>query len=95
VLMIAGSMLVRSSINSLKTETGYDTKHVVDLDLQFPEAPKYTAARKLALVYELRTRLAALPGVAAITSARPPVITSFKPPPRRSMERNPRRKMCS
>src|SRR5882724_3890297 len=72
VLMIAGSMLIRSSINSLKTETGYDTKHVVDLDLQFPEAPKYTAARKLALVYELRTRLAALPGVAAITSARPP-----------------------
>jgi putative ABC transport system permease protein len=53
-------------------ETGYDSKHVVDLDLQFPEGPKYTAARKLALVHELRTRLAALPGVAAITSARPP-----------------------
>jgi macrolide transport system ATP-binding/permease protein len=72
VLMIAGSMLIRSSINSLKLETGYDTKHVVDLDLQFPEGPKYTAARKLALVQELRARLGALPGVAAITSARPP-----------------------
>jgi predicted permease len=72
VLMIAGSMLVRSSINSLKMETGYDTKHVVDLNLQFPEGPKYTAARKLALVRQLRTRLAALPGVAAISSARPP-----------------------
>jgi putative ABC transport system permease protein len=72
VLMIAGSMLVRSSINALKMETGYDTKHVVDLDLQFPEAAKYTAARKLALVGQLRTRLAALPGVVRITSARPP-----------------------
>jgi predicted permease len=76
VLMIAGSMLIRSSINSLKMETGYDTKHVVDLDLQFPEgsidASKYTTARKLALVRELRTHLAALPGVTAITSARPP-----------------------
>jgi predicted permease len=73
VLMIAGSMLIRSSINSLKMETGYDGKHVVDLDLQFPEGPeKYTAARKLALVRELRMRLAALPGVARITSARPP-----------------------
>jgi macrolide transport system ATP-binding/permease protein len=72
VLMIAGSMLVRSSINSLKMETGYDTRHVVDLNLQFPEGPTYTAARKLALVRQLRTRLAALPGVAAITSARPP-----------------------
>jgi predicted permease len=77
LLLIAGSMLVRSSINSLKMETGYDSKRVVDLDLQFPEgqlngAQKYTAARKLALVRQLRTRLAALPGVVAITSARPP-----------------------
>ena len=72
VLMIAGSMLIRSSINSLKMETGYDSKHVVALDLQFPEGQNYTAARKLALVHQLRTRLAALPGVAAVTSARPP-----------------------
>jgi predicted permease len=72
VLMIAGSMLVRSSINSLKMNTGYDAKLVIDLDFQFPEGPKYTAARKLALVHELRLRLAALPGAAAITSARPP-----------------------
>lgn len=72
VLMIAGSMLIRSAINSLKIETGYESKHVVDLDLKFPEGSKYTAARKVTLVHELRTRLAALPGVAAITSARPP-----------------------
>ena len=70
--MIAGSMLIRSSINSLKMETGYDSKHVVALDLQFPEGQHYTAARKLTLVHQLRTRLAALPGVAAVTSARPP-----------------------
>jgi hypothetical protein len=49
VLIIAGSMLIRSAINSLKMETGYDTRHVVELDLQFPEGPKYTAARKRAL----------------------------------------------
>ena len=72
VLMIAGSMLIRSSINSLKMETGYDHEHVVDLDLQFPEGAKYTEARKLAVVQDLRMRLAALPGVTAITSARPP-----------------------
>ena len=72
VLLIAGSMLVRSSINSLKMDTGYDARRVIDLDLQFPEGTNYTSARKLALVHELRTRLAAVPGVAAITSARPP-----------------------
>ena len=71
VLMIAGSMLIRSAVNSVKMDTGYDSQQVLDLDLQFPEA-KYTPARKIALVGELRRRLAALPGVAALTSARPP-----------------------
>jgi predicted permease len=72
VLMIAGSMLIHSAIHSLNMDTGYDDKQVIDLDFQFPEASKYTAARKVALAHELRTRLAALPGAAAITSAWPP-----------------------
>jgi predicted permease len=78
VLLIAGSMLIRSAINSLRMETGYDSKHVVDLNFHFPEASKYTAARRVALVHELRTRLAALPGVAAIASARPPDDNDFR-----------------
>jgi predicted permease len=73
-LMIAGTMLIRSSIHALKVDRGYDIKHVVDLDLQFPEDSKYAADRKGALVRELRVRLAALPGVAAITNADPPII---------------------
>ncbi len=72
VLLIAGSMLIRSSIHALKMDTGYDTRHVVNLDLQFPEGPKYTADRRNALVRELRNRLAGLPEVTAVTSARPP-----------------------
>jgi len=78
VLMIAGSMAIRSSMKALHMDTGYESKHVVNLDFQFAEASKYTAARKLALVHELRTRLAALPGVAAITSARPPGDSRFR-----------------
>ena len=78
VLMIAGSLFIRGSINSLKMETGYDGKHVIDLDFQFPEQSRYTSARKLALVKELRTRLAALPEVAAVTSARPPDGVAFR-----------------
>lgn len=72
VLMVAGSMSLRSSIRSLNMETGYDTKHVLALSFQYPEAAKYTAARKLALAQELHRRLAALPGVADVTSARAP-----------------------
>lgn len=69
-LMIAGTMLIRSSINSLKMETGYETKHVIDVELKFPESLKYTPARKLALVREIRTRISALPEVVDVTIAR-------------------------
>jgi putative ABC transport system permease protein len=72
VLLIAGSVLIRSSIHALRMDTGYETQHVVDLDLRFPEGPKYTADRRNALVRELRNRLAGLLEVTAITSARPP-----------------------
>jgi predicted permease len=71
-LMIAGSMLVRSAIHALSMKTGYDARHVIDLSLQFPEESRYTTAYKAVLVRNLRARLAALPGVAAITSARAP-----------------------
>ena len=72
VLLIAGSMLIRSARRALYEDTGYDGKHVVDLALQYPERSKYTAPVKLALVRDLRARLAALPGVASVTTARPP-----------------------
>jgi predicted permease len=78
VLLIAGSMLIRSSIRALHMDTGYDTKHVVNLELRFPEGQKYSADHQAALVRELRTRLAALPGVAAITSAQAPDGSGFR-----------------
>lgn len=71
-VMIAGSMLIRSSIRSLRAPTGYDAKNVVDVELQSPEGRKDTSAHKLALVREIRTRLAAWPGVTQVTSALPP-----------------------
>jgi predicted permease len=77
VLMIAGSMFIRSSMRALHMETGYDGKHVIDLNFPFPEASRYTAGRKLALVREVRTQLASLPGVAAVTIAQPPDQNSY------------------
>jgi hypothetical protein len=67
--MAAGSMAIHSSMNALSLNTGYESKHAFALNLQFPETSKYPAARKVALVQELRTRVATLPGVAALTSA--------------------------
>lgn len=74
-LMIAGGMLVHSSLHALKVDTGYEIKHLANLNLSFPEGAQYTAERKNALLRELRTRLAAVPGVKAITNASAPVFT--------------------
>jgi predicted permease len=78
VLMIAGSMAIRSSIRSVAIDTGYEGKQVFALDVQFPETLKYSAPRRRPLIDEFRTRLGGLPGVAAITSARPPVDSGFR-----------------
>jgi len=71
-LMIAGGMLVRSANHALRMDTGYNGDHVIDVTFQFPEQSQYTADHKAVLVRDLRARLAALPGVAGVTSARAP-----------------------
>src|SRR5262249_39201955 len=71
-LMVSGGMFVRSAIRSLQMETGYDTTHMIDLELQFPESYRDNNRRKAAVAAELRARLAAIPGVAQITGASPP-----------------------
>jgi macrolide transport system ATP-binding/permease protein len=75
-LMIAGSLLIRSSLHVLREDPGYNLDHVVCLQLQFPDGTRYTPERKLSLLYALRERLAALPGVAATTIAHPPPFPS-------------------
>lgn len=72
MLLVAGSMLIRSSIRALTMETGYDSKHGLNLELQFPEGARYNAASKNALVRELRTRLAGVAGVGEVTSGTAP-----------------------
>ena len=71
-LMIAGGLLVRSASQALNMETGYDAERVVSVSLQFPETAAYTAEYKASLVRDLRSRVTALPGVSAVTSARAP-----------------------
>jgi len=72
MLLVAGSMLIRGSIRALTMETGYASKHGLELELQFPEGGSYSEASKNALVRELRTHLASIAGVAGITTANAP-----------------------
>jgi len=71
-LMIAGGLLVRSAIQALTMDTGYDAGRVVDVSLQFSDLRPHAAGARTAVVDDLRTRLSAVPGVTAITSARAP-----------------------
>ena len=72
VLVICGSMLIHSAMRVLWMDTGYDAAHVIDLNLQFPESREYTPDHEAALVANLRIRLAAMPGVIDVTTARAP-----------------------
>ena len=78
VLLIAGSMLIRSAIRAVKMDPGYDTKHVLSLELRFPEGERYDVERRATLVREVRGRLSSLPGVVSITSARAPDSGGFR-----------------
>ncbi len=71
MLLIAGKHVDLKFTCALKMDTGYDSERVVSLALRFPEGQKYSADRQTTLVRDFH-RLAALPGVAAITSARAP-----------------------
>jgi predicted permease len=72
VLMIAGSMLIRSSLHTLKMETGYADKQVACLYFKFPEGFDYSPERKAAVLATLSERLRALPGVVSVTNGRAP-----------------------
>ncbi|HZU27672.1 MAG TPA: ABC transporter permease [Bryobacteraceae bacterium] len=78
VLMTFAGMFVRGAMRSISTETGYDSRHVIDVQFEFPESRDYTDARKMALAAELHRRVASLPGVAAITSAAPPSAPAWR-----------------
>ena len=78
VLVIAGSTLIHSAIRALSMDTGYDDAHVIDLGLQFPESVEYTPDHKATLIRDLRTRLAAMPGVMDVTTARAPDDGEFR-----------------
>jgi len=72
MLMIAGSMLIRSSVKALFAKTGYETTHIVNIEWDFPEGKKYDAERKRVFTAELRARVNAMPGVVETTIGRAP-----------------------
>jgi macrolide transport system ATP-binding/permease protein len=72
VLMIAGGLLIRSSMRVLEMKTGYETKHVLFLDPYFPDGFGYSHERQVTEIRALRESIRSLPGVRNVTIGRPP-----------------------
>lgn len=72
VLMISGGLLIRSSFRALQMKTGYETRHVLSLDLYFPDGFGYTSAKETSEILELQTSVRSLPGVENVSIGRPP-----------------------
>jgi predicted permease len=72
MLLVAGSMAIRSSIRSASVDTGYETKRVLLLQPDFPDTMKYGIPRRRLLIDRLRQQLAAMPGVSSVSNAPPP-----------------------
>jgi predicted permease len=71
-LLISGGLLIRSAIQALTMDTGYDVDRVVAVTVEFSGERTGTAEARGALAADLHNRLAAVGGVTAITSARAP-----------------------
>lgn len=78
VLMIAGGLFIHGAIRALRMDTGYDDAHLLDLSMHFPESPAWTPKHKSELARELRDRVAAMPEVADVTTARAPDDEDFR-----------------
>jgi macrolide transport system ATP-binding/permease protein len=98
VLLIVAGMFIRTAFNEITLPTGYDIENVISLDFQFPEPSDLDDDGKLVVAQELRTRLAALPGVSAVTSSQPPgerrFVTAGTPAGGRGPARTGARRLC-
>src|SRR5579871_121421 len=72
VLLIAGGLLIKSSIRSVEMKTGYETSHILSLDLYFPDGFGYTREKEVSEVQALQARIRSLPGVQDVSIGRPP-----------------------
>jgi len=69
VLLINSALLLRGSQRALRIEPGFDSKHVVFLEMYTPALSGYSEAELLQLSRQLRTELGSLPGITSVTLA--------------------------
>jgi predicted permease len=66
VLLVGAGLLLRSFIRLSGIELGFETEHVVAMNISLPEARYASADKRYAFFHDLADRVAALPGVSAV-----------------------------
>lgn len=69
VLLINSALLLRGSQRALRMEPGFDSKHVVFLEMYTPALSSYSRAELLQLSRQLRAEIGNVPGVTSVTLA--------------------------
>lgn len=69
LLLICAGLLIRGSIHSVRIDPGYESKHVLGMDLNFPPGLGYTDAKRLTVIRQLHDRIGAIPGVRSVILA--------------------------
>jgi predicted permease len=69
VLLISSALLLRGSQRALRIDPGYETRHVVWLEMYDPANLHYSQARLLQLNRDIIQRIASLPGVQFVAQA--------------------------
>lgn len=72
-LLIAAGLLVRGSSRALRIDPGFETRHILGLDVEVPPGLGYSAAKAATLKRQIIERLSSLPGVRSVTAGHPPL----------------------
>lgn len=77
-LLVVGGVLIHGAIRMATRTPGYDSTHVVEIDMQFADGARYSIERTQTLMREVQRRVEALPGIALVTTGAPPTDSSVQ-----------------
>jgi predicted permease len=71
-LLVVGGVLIHGAVRMAERRPGYDSTHIVDVEMQFADGARYSSTRKQAVMREVQRRVEELRGVAHAINATPP-----------------------
>jgi predicted permease len=71
-LLVLAGLLIHSSARALSMQTGYEAKHVLELEVSFPPGLGYAHGKQIAELRQIAASLRSLPGVSGVSFGHSP-----------------------